>query len=212
MQAGEQEAWRILAGLAPEEVCARTLADFDRKREAYRLGVFNRTALVSPSEKIIQGVSPRDELLFDRLHEYVALSILGYLIHAKDILPSGRLIKPSSMKGGRIYVSGAHMLPLDRIGGRYGRDREGFLAQGRELGGEPLPHGDAAIRLFPFPRVAVAVLLWIGDEEFGPRADLLMDATCEFQLPPDILWMTAMMCALAMLTPLPPAVEDRQSS
>ncbi len=74
-----------------------------------------------------------------------------------------------------------------------------FLARGRALGGEELSHGDAAVRLLPFPRIAVVLLLWTDDEEFPARADLLVDAACEGQLPPDIMWATALMCVLAML-------------
>jgi hypothetical protein len=199
MQAGEKEAWKILAGLDPYEVCERTHAVFDRERGIYRLKVFSRTAVISPEEETISGDTLQDSLLLDRLEDYAPLSLLGYLLHAKDIPLTGRLIKPSGMKGGQIYLTGSHVLPLHRITKKYGCNREGFFARGRELGGEEVSLADASVRLLPFPRVALALLLWIDDEEFTARSDLLMDSTCQFQLPPDILWMTAMMSVLAML-------------
>jgi hypothetical protein len=199
MQAGEQAAWETLAALDPREVCRRTRAVFDRQRGVYRLDIFSRNALISPSEKTISGGTLRDGLLLDRLQDHAALPILGYLIHAQDIPLTGRLIKPSSMKGGQIYLTGAHVLPLHKITGKYGNDREAFLTRGCELGGEEIPSADAAVRLFPFPRIALALILWLEDEEFGARSDLLMDSTGELQLPPDLLWMTAMMSVLAML-------------
>jgi hypothetical protein len=41
--------------------------------------------------------------------------------------------------------------------------------------------------------------LWIADEEFPARADLLLDSSCDFQLPPDITWSIAMMTVLVMV-------------
>ena len=184
----------------PHDVCARTSAVFDCEGGLYRLNVFSRTMLVSPGKKTIGGDALHDDLLLNRMQDYAPLPILGYLIHAKDLPPSGRLIKPSAMTGGQIYLIGSHVLPLHKIAEAYGSNRDGFLQRGRELGGEKIALADASVRLFPFPRIAVALLLWTGDEEFAARADLLVDSTCEAQLPPDVLWMTAMMCVSAMQT------------
>ncbi len=200
MQPGEKEAWKTLAELDPLEVCERTHAVFDHERGVYLLKMFSQTAVISPSEKSVSGDTPQDGLLLDRLEDYAPPSTMGYLIHAKDIPLTGRLIKPSAMKGGQIYLTGSHVLPLHKITEKYGGDGDGFLARARELGGEEIPAADASVRLFPFPRIAVAFLLWLEDEEFAARSDLLMDSTCELQLPPDILWMTAMMSVSAMQT------------
>jgi hypothetical protein len=49
------------------------------------------------------------------------------------------------------------------------------------------------------PRIPVTLILWLKDEEFHPRADLLLDSTCELQLPLDIIWSIAMMSVLVMM-------------
>jgi hypothetical protein len=49
------------------------------------------------------------------------------------------------------------------------------------------------------PRIPVIMILRLGDEEFPPRVDLLLDSTCELHLPLDIIWSIAMMSALVML-------------
>lgn len=103
------------------------------------------------------------------------------------------------MGGGEIYERGTHVLPLDRVSDRYGTDVPGFLARGRELGGEPTDYADASLRLFPFPRVPVVLLLWEKGPEFAARASLLFDSSARFHLPVDIIWSTAMMSLLAML-------------
>ncbi|MFO0752144.1 MAG: hypothetical protein U0411_02310 [Thermodesulfovibrionales bacterium] len=40
------------------------------------------------------------------------------------------------------------MLPNEKVAQKYGSDAAGFIARGRELAGEVLEHGDAAVRLF----------------------------------------------------------------
>jgi hypothetical protein len=61
-----------------------------------------------------------------------------------------------------------------------------------------LSYGDAAVKLLPMPRIPVIFILWIGDDEFPPRADLLMDSTAPLHLPIDIIWSVAMLSTLVM--------------
>jgi hypothetical protein len=55
------------------------------------------------------------------------------------------------------------------------------------------------LKLLPFPRIPVFLILWLKDEEYPPRADLLFDSTCEAQAPLDIIWSIAMVSLLVML-------------
>jgi hypothetical protein len=98
-----------------------------------------------------------------------------------------------------MFFRGSHALPLDNLAKRYGTGKEAFLNKGKELGAESLNFGDAALKLLPMPRVPVTLILWLADEEFPPRADLLLDATCEIQLPIDMIWSVSMLSILVML-------------
>ncbi|MGE5894213.1 MAG: hypothetical protein ACM34I_09180 [bacterium] len=43
-------------------------------------------------------------------------------------------------------------------------------------------------------------MLWLEDEEFPPRVDLLFDSTCDIQISlSDIIWSVAIMTCLVML-------------
>ncbi|HXX58815.1 MAG TPA: DUF3786 domain-containing protein, partial [Thermodesulfovibrionales bacterium] len=130
---------------------------------------------------------------------FFKLSALWYLVNAKDISLTGRLIKPANLKGGELFFRGTHLLPLDAVAGRYGNDVTGFLKRCEDLSGDRTDYGDASMRLLPLPRIPVVLILWKGDEEFPPRTDLLFDSTCELQLPLDIIWSIAMMSLLVLL-------------
>jgi hypothetical protein len=196
---GEKEAWNILGGISPEDVCRRAVVSFDENQEAFNVKLFSASVSVYPRERTICGINRKSELLLRGLGDSVVLPILRYLIHALDMPLSGNLVNPAELKGGRIYVEGAHVLPLHLIAQKYAAEKEGFLARGRLLKGMQINMGDAAILLKPFPRIAVAVVLWLKDDEFPARCAFLVDSSCDRQLPADIMWLTAMMCVQAML-------------
>lgn len=196
---GEERAWRVLSQDDPEDVSRRAGARYDRASRAYVLPFFGQEVSVRPGGRRIDGGSPTADFLLTDLHYLSRLSILWYLLQAKDIPPSGNLVNPGHMKDGLIFVSGAHALPLAEMALSYENDPQGFLHRGLEMGGEPLDFGDASFRLPAFPRVPVVLILWKRDEEFAARADLLFDSTCAIHLPIDILWSTAMMSVLVML-------------
>lgn len=199
MLSGEELAWSRLAKIDPEDVCLRAKATFDESSGIYILKSFQQDVFVSSRDRRIFGNSVISDFMLNKLDCYSRLPILWYLINAKDVPLSGELRKPADMTGGQIYLQGTHILPLDKVAQRYSTDIAEILRRGNQLGGEATDYADASIKLFPFPRVPVVILVWIGDEEFSPRCNLLFDSTCELHLPQDIIWSTAMMSLLLML-------------
>ena len=132
---------------------------------------------------------------------FYRLSVLCHFATSKDIPFSGHLVKPTDMRGGQRFASGTHVLPLEEVARKFARDPEGFVLQGRKFGAEQVEGPiDAAIRLYPLPRVPVTILLWVEDEEYPPRVDPFFDSTCDLQITlSDIVWAVAIMCALVLL-------------
>jgi hypothetical protein len=197
---GEEKAWGLVCGLPRAEVCRATGAAFDEKAGAYLLRSYGREFHVNPCDMLIASADGRGDLFLGKLKDFFRLAVLWYMSNAKEIPPTGRLLKPTDVKGGHRFTVGTHVLPLEAIAQRFGRDREGFLRLGRFWGAEELPGmADAALRFHPLPRVPVTLLLWLEDEEFPPRVDLFFDSTCEFQLAlSDVIWAVAMMTCVVM--------------
>lgn len=196
---GEEKAWEILRGFDPSVVCRNAAVSFDEKDGHYILRSFCTDFSVSPTERIIKSLSLTGETVIKKHGYFFIHSCLWYLINAKDIPLTGRLIKPVNIRGGEMFFRGSHILPLDSVAKRYGDDKEAFIKRGRELCAEVLNYGDISIKLLPMPRIPVTFILWLEDEEFPPRADLLLDSTCELRLPLDIIWSIAMMSVLVMI-------------
>jgi hypothetical protein len=196
---GEDKAWEIIAGLSPEEVCSKTGAVFDDPSGTYRLQSFGIWFSLDPRKKEITASAEEGDIFLKRLRYFFVLSFLWYMVKATNAAPAGKLVKPSGLPGGDIFFRGTHVLPLDAIAKKYAHDREGFIRKGHAFGGRVVSYGDAALEFLPFPRIPVTVILWLADEEWDARADLLFDASSLQHLPIDILWSVAMMTLLALL-------------
>jgi hypothetical protein len=196
---GEEKSWESLLRLEPADVCKRAGVLYDRETSSYILKSFGFDFSVSPSKREIKNLSEKGEVFTKRLTYFFNLPVLSYLINVKDIPLSGRFIKIENAKGGEFFFQGSHVLPLDKIAEKYKNDREGFITKGSELNGRMLIYGDASFELRPMPRIPVTLILWLSDEEFPARTDILFDSTCQIQLPLDILWSIAMMSILVLL-------------
>jgi hypothetical protein len=196
---GEAKAWDALAVLRPRDVCGAAGVSFDDAARSYRILSFGSEFIVTPGTRTITTIDPRAAMFLDRYKDFFRLSVLWYLTSAKNILPTNRLIRPIDVKGGQRFFSGTHVLPLDRIEERFSRDKNAFIERGLRFGAEIFRAGDAAIRLYPLPRVPVTIILWLQDEEYPARVTLFFDSTVDFQLAlSDIVWSVAMLSALVM--------------
>ncbi|MGQ9569238.1 MAG: DUF3786 domain-containing protein [Thermodesulfovibrionales bacterium] len=196
---GEEKAWMLLSGLEPEDVCKRAGVMYSRENKSYIIRSFGIDFSILPFKKEIKSLSEKGEVFTKKLSYFFTISALTYLINAKDIPLSKTFIKPEDIKGGEFFFKGTHTLPLNKVAEKYQSDGEGFIKRGIEFDVKILDYGDVSIEFMPLPRIPVIIILWLSDEEFPARTNLLFDSTSESQLPIDILWSIAMMSTLVML-------------
>lgn len=192
-------AWDILSGLDSKDVTNNAKAKFNSHDSTYELTCFGQDICVSLKDRYIFSMSVLGKFLVNELAEYSRLSILRYLIHAIELPISGQLVHPSDFSGGDIFMRGTHVLPLDKLAAYFTNNSNEFISIGKSLGGFQLDYGDMSLKLFPFPRVPVVIIVWSGNEEFAPKSSLLFGSRCVSPLPTDILWSTAMMAVKMML-------------
>jgi hypothetical protein len=199
MSSGEEKAWELLRGLDPMKVEKNASVRYVGERGCYLLSSLGIDMSVCPGKESISAPVPGAEALIARLSYFFNHAALWYLVNARDIGLAGRLVKPENLKGGHHFFTGTHELPLKGLAGKYSSDRDEFLKRAEELGGRPLEYGDASVELYPFPRIPVTLILWLEDEEFPSRADLLFDSSAELHAPIDIIWSVAMFSIISML-------------
>ena len=111
------------------------------------------------------------------------LIILHYLIHADGAPPADQWIAFRELPSGRVYDVAFQGRTSARLARAYGMDEKGFAAAAQALAGDRLTYGDASFMFRLLPRVSMAVILHLGDEEFGPNVTVLFDAASGHYLP-----------------------------
>lgn len=99
--------------------------------------------------------------------------LLRYLLESRDVAWKGEWKTFREMPWGELYIQPFTGRCLQRAAFGFGNRLPAFRAACEKLGAKPLPHGDAGYE-FPFlGPYAMEILLWAGDEEFPPSAQLL---------------------------------------
>lgn len=196
---GADKAWDLLQGLDHSVVCRNASVAYDQNSGSYIVRSFCYDFYVNTTDRTLKSPATTGEHILKKYDYFFLHSCLWYLTHVRDIPLSHKLIQPINIKGGEAFFRGSHALPLENLAQRYGDDKAAFLNKGERLCATLPSYGDASVQLFPFPRIPVFLILWLKDDEYAPRADLLFDSTCEMQVPLDIIWSIAMVSLLVML-------------
>ncbi len=180
--------WEKLLQIHPTDVCNRTEAVYHPAWEGFVLPVYHLRYLILPKERKILRMAWNDRPVEEDLSFFFFLMVLVYLTEAQNVKLSHTWISEKDLKGGSTFFRGPHRLDVEALEAKYGRDPEAFLRAGQRLGGSEILYGDKAFALGVFPRVALAYILWKGDEEFAPRIGVLFDSSIQSHLPLDIVW------------------------
>ena len=174
--------WERLQAADPAEVAARAAVRWDPDAQAYHVPLVDLDIRVTPAERQVAGPDgfPGWEPM---------LSSIQYLLTAQDAPLAAEWVSPLSLPYGDLFFRGPHDLPSPGIEGAYGQDRDAFCRAAEALGGEALDMGDAAFAFQVLPRIPIAVVLWLADDEFPARAQFLFDGSACRQLPLDALWL-----------------------
>ena len=117
----------------------------------------------------------------------VNILILHYLINADGTPLADSWVAFRELPGGRVYDAAFRRRANLRLAQAFGSDLDGFVAAAAALGGVRLTYGDASF-LFPmFPRLRLAAVLYLADEEFPASANVLFDAAASHYLPTEDL-------------------------
>lgn len=179
--------WEKLAKEDPNEVCQRTGATYSLERKGYFLPILNQKYLIIPGEQkffCMRGDFCQEE----NLRDYFYLMILLYLLNAQKVEPEGTWISEKDLKGGTTFFRGPHALRTEEIKAAFGKNPEAFARAGARLDGVELLFGDKAFALTVFPKVPLAYVLWIGDEEFPAQVTVMFDATIQKHFSLDGIW------------------------
>lgn len=120
-------------------------------------------------------------------HISIAILLLHYLLTADGTPPADRWLAFRELPDGLFYAQAFAGHAEGEIAQKLGADIPRFRRAAASLGGQPLDLADASFRFQALPRLAVAVLLWTGDDELPAQARILFDAHAGHYLPTEDL-------------------------
>jgi hypothetical protein len=162
----------------PRIVCLNSAVTYNREQESFILPYLNRKYFVHHRTGEVKalldgrGVSIHLQILF-----------LHYLCHASGTPVQGEWITFKEFPGGQIYLEPYQKRTIKPLLKYFGQKTEQFVKIASSLDGKTASFGDVSVILRPFPRVPIGFVLWKGDEEFPPSANILYDASAPQYLP-----------------------------
>jgi len=154
--------------LDPQETSIRTGAAFDG--EAFTLRLVNAEyRLTWPNYSII--ADREDAFALKALPGQTFL--LRWLLEGKRAVSGGQFKTFREMPWGELYIQPFTGRCLTRSAFTFGTRIAKFCAAAEKLGAKKLTHGDAGYELELMPGYAMQLIVWEGDDEFPPNAQIL---------------------------------------
>jgi hypothetical protein len=166
--------------LDPVETAARAAVDYEDG--AFLVPFFGTSYKVLWPSAAIQRAS--DEAGTDIASRLV---MLHYLLTADGSPLAAKWIAFRNLPGGMGYDGAFQGRANQRLAHAFGSDLAGFEAAAQALGGERLEFGDASFCFRLLPRVWLAVVLYLADDEFPASANVLFDGATSHYLPTEDL-------------------------
>jgi len=166
-------------------------AGFEKSDEnGFEIPFFDRVYEVSFPEFDFKDLSDEDKEV--PLQEQVL--ILHYLISEDKHTSAGKWIAYREIPGAAFYFSAFVKRAIDPLKKVFGQNKSGLIKASHQVDGKAVEPGDAAFEFKLFPRVSLQVILWEGDDEFPPEANILFDETIgDIFSPEDVAWLAGML-------------------
>ena len=156
----------LFKALDPQEAAARTGAKWDGKE--FYVNLLGREFAISHPDYAIRAL---DEGKLPPLPTQTFL--LRYLLESKSVAWSGEWKTFREMPWGEMYIKPYTGRVLTRAAFTFGTRVAAFRAAAEKMDAEPVKHGDAGFLFDLIGGYKMQILIWEGDDEFPPSAQIL---------------------------------------
>ncbi len=111
--------------------------------------------------------------------------LLRYLLEGKNIPALGYWKTFREMPWGELYIKPYTGRVLTRAAFTFGTRVEAFRKAAEKMGAEAVPHGDAGFEFSLIGDYKIRLLVWAGDDEFPPSAQVLYSDNFEEGFAPE---------------------------
>ena len=156
----------LFSALNPQEAVERTGVKWDGK-EFYVNLLGREFAIAHP----VYAIRPLDGGVIPPLPTQTFL--LRYLMESKQVSWSGQWKTFREMPWGEMYIKPYTGRVLSRAAFTFSFKLAAFCAACEKMGAMKLSHGDAGYQFQLVPGYHIQILIWQGDEEFPPNAQVI---------------------------------------
>ena len=157
----------LFRGLNPQDAVTR-LPDVRGDGEEFYVNLLNRSFAISHPNYAIR---PLDGGPIPPLPTQTFL--LRYLLESKNVAWGGTWKTFREMPWGEMYIKPYTGRVLTRAAFTFGFRTAAFAAAAEKMGAVKLPHGDAGYEFTLIGGYRMQILVWEGDDEFPPNAQVL---------------------------------------
>ena len=154
------------AGMDPEKMAARSGIPFAEGK--FSTVLLSRPVTVSWPEMESRYADDGSETASN-----IRILLARLLMEGRLSPAHGRLLAYTDMPWGNVYAQQFRGRCILRLAGTYGSNIAGFKTVCEQMGGVPASSGDASYDLPFLPGLTVRLILWEGDDEFQPQAQIL---------------------------------------
>jgi len=189
-----QEALKAFLNKTPEEIVIPSGARYD---EAKRLYSVNYCGMHYSIEQDSGIITPSDSA--EKLNNNDETLIMQYLTQSSGIPPRGKWINFLQLPGGELHLLPFKNDALYPLAKMFGTDADAFFSVSRSFSGERIEVGDYAVLIPAFPKIPLVVALWMADDEFPAKSNILFDETAPLHLSTASLWVLGIELVIKMM-------------
>lgn len=172
-------AWDKAAYLSPKLLSMTQGLKADQGTKKVVLRVMDKECSVDLGSRSMTYLSPGEK----EVPPHLQILVLHYLEGAARAQLANRFVTFREFEGGAIYYPAFKARTIDVIVKEFGERPDLLRRIGEAMRGEPIGVGSVGFKVSFFPKVPVAVVLWLGDEEVPAAANMLFDANAGIVLP-----------------------------
>ena len=178
-----------LASLSFDTILQRTgFESIEANR--FRISFLNRVYQLSfPDLEFVDEADSQKEVPIQE-----QILILHYMLSPAPLPLTDNWISYREIPGASFYYSAFVKRAIDPLKKVFGQNVDGLLQAGAILGGKIVDIGDVGYEFRLFPNICVRLILWAGDDEFPPEANIVFNENIgDILSPEDIAWLAGML-------------------
>jgi Domain of unknown function (DUF3786) len=177
-----------LARLPFETILQQTgFESFSQK--SFRIPFLNRVYQVDYPQFEFEDQAAKDEEI--PLQEQVL--ILHYMLAREIPSPTRQWISYREIPGAGFYFGAFLKRAVEPLKKAFGGNITGFTSAARKLMATEIDNGDAGVEIRVLPAVSLQLIIWSGDDEFPPEANILFEKNIgQILSPEDVAWLAGM--------------------